>query len=138
MKKMILVVLAIGLPFLLTGCFEAQTRASTERDLALYGAKLEAIKNQKPIFELVAKDGEQVTLSGVERLTVYGSQEGGDAIAQRVSPFWNFVNQQSGILGMLGLGYLMFPQGMPGTQIVEPTIVETPNPLIVDPVIVTP
>ena len=139
MKKLILVLLAVVLGFTLTGCaFEGQTRASTERDLALYGAKLEAIKAQKPIFEMVAFPGEEIMLSGVERISVYGAQEGGDAIQQRISPFWHSINQNAGILGMLGLGYLMFPSGMPGTQVLEPTIVETPSPLIVRPEVIIP
>lgn len=142
MKNIILAAaIVVASSFALTGCFAEQTRASTERDMALYGAQVAALQAKKPTFELVGVPGEPIVLSGVSSLTVWGDEGGESQIQQRVSPFWGFVNQNSGILGMLGLSYLLMPNGVADAfKVVEPTQMPTQviRPEIVNPIIVTP
>ena len=142
MKKILAVLFAFAFPFL-AGCTPEIIRAGAERDMALYSSKIamEATRLNVPACRITARPGEEIMLSGVETFECYGGGgRGGDAeITQRISPIWNFLSQNSGILGMLGFSALMFPNGLnPAPATIAPEIVQTPDPLIVNPVIVRP
>jgi hypothetical protein len=140
--KPLLIVLALVFVVFLQGCTPQIIRAGAERDAVLYGAKIEMerARLETPACRLVAVPGEDIKISGVSEFACYGGSGSGDKeITQRVSPIWNFLAQNSGILGMLGFSALMFPNGLNpapsviSPEIVNPVIVETPNPLIVRP-----
>lgn len=141
--KPLLIVLALAFVIFLSGCTPEIIRAGAERDMALYSSKIamEATRINVPACRITAKPGEEIMLSGVESFECYGGAgRGGDTeITQRISPVWSFLSQNSGILGMLGFSALMFPNGLNpapsviSPEIVNPVIVETPNPLIVRP-----
>jgi hypothetical protein len=78
-------------------------------------------------------------LSGVNSFECFGNSGGGDnEITQRISPAWNFLSQNSGILGMLGFSALMFPNGLnPAPAVVQPEVIQIPTQVI-EPVIVRP
>jgi len=140
MKKLILVGLAAGLAFSLSGCatfFEH----SVARDALYYELQrdLAAMKEQRAC-ELRAKDGEEIMLSGVESFTCFG---GGNQVAEadlRVSPAWHFLSQNSGILGMLGLSYLLMPTGIGEAFQVAPApeVVQIPTQVLEPQVIFAP
>ena len=137
MKKLILVVLAVGLPFVLAGCAPEIIRAGAERDAVLYGAQIEMERTrlETPACRIVAAPGEEIMLSGVAEFSCYASAGGGDNdIKQRISPAWNFLSQNSGILGILGWSAIMYPSGISsGVQTIT-----TPAPEVVRPEIVRP
>jgi len=137
MKKLILVVLAVGLPLLLSGCAPEIIRAGAERDAVLYGAQIEMerARLETPVCKLVAVPGEEIMLSGVAEFSCYAGGSGSDSdIKQRISPVWNFMSQNAGILGILGWSWLMYPDGISsGVQTVT-----TPAPQVVRPEIVSP
>jgi uncharacterized protein YceK len=139
MKKLVLVVLTVGLVFSLSGCatfFEH----SVARDALYYELQrdLAAMKEQRAC-ELRARPGMDIVLSGVESFTCFG---GGNQVAEadlRTSPAWHYLSQNSGILGMLGLSYLLMPTGIGEAFQVAPApeVVQIPTQ-VVNPVIVRP
>jgi hypothetical protein len=138
-KKILAVLFAFAFPFL-AGCTPEIIRAGAERDMALYSSQIamEATRINVPACRITAKPGEEIMLSGVESFECFGNSSGGyNEITQRISPAWNFLSQNSGILGMLGFSALMFPNGLQA-QVVQPNVVNTPNPLVVEPLIVRP
>jgi hypothetical protein len=134
--RVLLVLLAV---FLLSGCatfFEH----SVARDALYYELQrdLAAMKEQRAC-EIRAKPGEEIMLSGVESFTCFG---GGNEIATadlRTSPAWHYLSQNSGILGMLGLSYLLMPNGIGEAFQVAPApeVVQIPTQ-VVNPVVVRP
>ena len=141
MNKVKVLTLAIAALLLLPGCTAEIIRAGAERDMALYSSQIamEATRVNVPACRLVAKPGEEIMLSGVSEFACFGGSSGaGNEITQRVSPAWNFLSQNSGILGMLGFSALMFPSGLnPAPAVVQPEVIQVPtqvvNPLVVRP-----
>ena len=145
MKKLILVVLAVGLPFVLSGCAPEIIRAGAERDAVLYGSQIELARTkaegQRPACSFVAAPGQDMAFAGVERIECWGSDGGsGDVeITHRVSPIWNFMSQNSGILGILGWSAIMYPDGISsGVQTVTTPAPQVVRPEVVTPLVVTP
>ena len=131
------ILLASLFPIALSGCTAEIIRAGAERDAVLYSSQIamEATRVNIPACRLVARPGEQIVLSGVQEFACYGgSSNSGNEITQRISPAWNFLAQNSGILGMLGWSAIMYPEGIgSGVQTVT-----TPAPTVVRPEIVRP
>lgn len=151
MRKMLLVVFLMLLPFL-SACTPQIIRAGAERDMVLYNAQTAhksisvaeriALANI-PACRLVAKEGEEIMMSGIEVFECYGGVQvaagESDGIQQRVSPAWSFLNQNSAILGMLGFGALMFPNGLnPAPAFVQPEVIQVPTQVIRPEVIFAP
>lgn len=140
MKKILLVLVLLSLP-LLSACAPEIIRAGAERDMALYSSQIamEATRLNVPACRLVAAPGEEIMISGVSEFACFGGSSGGDNdITQRVSPAWNFLSQNSGILGMLGFSALMFPNGLnPAPAVIQPEVIQIPTQVI-EPVIVRP
>ena len=136
MKKLLAILFAFMFPFL-AGCTPEIIRAGAERDMALYSSKIamEATRINVPACRITARPGEEIMLSGVETFECFGGSGGGDSdIEQRVSPIWNFLAQNSGILGILGWSAIMYPSGISsGVQTIT-----TPAPEVVRPEIVRP
>ena len=145
MRKLILVVLAILFAFTLSGCAPEIIRAGAERDAVLYGSQIELARakaeGQRPACSFVAAPGRIMTFAGVERIECWASENGSGEveIVQRISPAWNFMSQNAGILGILGWSAIMYPDGIgsgvqtvttPAPQVVRPEVV---NPLVVRP-----
>ena len=145
MKKLVLVALAVALPLTLSGCAPEIIRAGAERDGELYGAQIELARvkgeNQRPACSFVAAPGQDMAFAGVERIECWGSGGGSDdvQITQRVSPIWNFMSQNAGILGILGWSAIMYPDGISsGVQTVTTPAPEVVRPEIVAPTVVRP
>ena len=140
MKKLPLIALAAALPLALSGCAPEIIKAGAERDAVLYGSQIELARTkaegQRPACSFISAPGQDMAFAGVERIECWGSDGGsGDVqITQRVSPIWNFMSQNSGILGILGWSAIMYPNGISsGIQTVT-----TPAPEVVRPEIVRP
>jgi len=142
MKKLLLIAFAVILPFALSGCTPEIIRAGAERDMALYSSQIamEATRVSVPACRLVARPGEEIMLSGVQEFACYGGSSGGsNEITQRISPIWNFLAQNSGILGILGWSAIMYPDGISsGVQTVTTPAPEIVRPEVVRPEIVRP
>jgi len=141
MKKILLVLVMLSLP-LMSACTPEIIRAGAERDAVLYSSQIamEATRINVPACRLTAKPGEEIRISGVDEFACFGGSGGGDnEIAQRISPVWNFLSQNSGILGMLGFSALMFPSGLNPAPAIGPSpeVVTIPTQ-IVNPVVVRP
>ena len=141
-QRLILGLLAAPALLALSGCTAEIIRAGAERDAVLYSSKIamEATRVNVPACRLVAKPGEEIMLSGVQEFACFGGSGGGDnEITQRVSPAWNFLSQNSGLLGMLGFSALMFPDGLnPAPTFVQPEVVTIPTQVIEQPFVVFP
>jgi hypothetical protein len=142
-KKLILVVLAVGLPFVLAGCAPEIIRAGAERDAVLYGSQIELARakaaGQRPACLFVAAPGEDIAFAGIERIECWASEGGSGEveIVQRVSPVWNFMSQNAGILGILGWSAIMYPDGISsGVQTVTTPAPEVVRPEVVNPLVV--
>jgi hypothetical protein len=135
MKKLLLVAFAVILPFALSGCIPSIIKASADRDQVFIDGKLAAIEAQKPIIEITARPGQDIVLSGVESFTVWGNTAGPDAITQRRSQFWDWMANNSGIVGMLTFSWLMFPNGVSDSfKVVDP--VQMPTQVIDQPTVI--
>lgn len=82
----------------LAGC------ASKEEVLAYYQANLEAIKAQKPLVELEAQPGQEIT--GLKALRVYAPLAGGGRVAQHEDPGWKVLGQGIGAAAAVGGAYV--------------------------------
>lgn len=137
MKKLILAALAALMVLSTVGCTPEIIRAGAERDMALYSSKIamEATRLNVPACRIVAREGMDIVISGAQSFECYGNSGGGDNdIEQRISPVWNFLAQNSGILGILGWSAIMYPNGISsGVQTIT-----TPAPQVVNPEIVRP
>jgi hypothetical protein len=141
MNKVKVFILAAVVVFAASGCTPEIIRAGAERDMALYSSKIamEATRLNVPACKIVAQPGKEIVISGASEFSCYGGSSGdGNQITQRISPIWNFLSQNSGILGMLGFSTLMFPNGLnPAPSIVQPEVIQIPTQVI-EPVIVRP
>lgn len=78
-SRPIFAILALA-SLVLAGCSHNEHRATAEA--AYYEAQATRLANPVPIVELVAKDGEEITLGGVQRFAVFAPNNGPDRIEQ--------------------------------------------------------
>lgn len=79
--------------------------ATAEEKQAYLSAQLDALKLQRPLLRLKAKPGEQITLTGVEELSVYqplGGAGGAGLIRQHQSEWAPVAREGLGIIGTVG------------------------------------
>ena len=93
MKKIVALMALVAL-VALAGC------ASKEEVMAYYQANLEAVKAQKPLVELEAQPGREIT--GLRALRVYAPHPGGGRIFQHEDPGWKTLNQGIGAAAAVG------------------------------------
>jgi predicted PurR-regulated permease PerM len=136
MKKLILVLLTVGLVFSLYGCASGpelvdgvHTR-STLKHAQYLEAQLAAIEAQKPTFELEAQEGQTIVLAGVKSIRVYGSQNVSE-IKPYVSPGYALARDLTQMLVFPLTGLAMFSEAVrsAGTAI-EPNFAPTEQPFV--------
>jgi hypothetical protein len=71
-----------------------------------YQVQAEAEKGRKPILVLVARDGQDISFTGLERLEVWGPNGGGGAVKTYESQWAKALREWGGIFGALGGIYL--------------------------------
>ncbi len=138
----------------LVGC------SSKEEVLAYYQANLEAIKAQKPLVELEAQPGQEIT--GLKALRVYAPQASGGRVAQHEDPGWKVLGQGVGAAAAVGGAWVALdganklagtvgavaghntsaptyaPSGQGGVIVNSPNAIQTPSTVTPAPVVVPP
>ena len=133
MKKLILILLAAGLLF---GCAGGPQLAdnvhtrSTLKNSEYLDAQLEAIKAQKPTFEMIAQPGQTIILGGVESIRVYGSQSVSE-IKPYVSPGYALARDLTQMLVFPLTGLAMFSEAVRSASTAfEPNYAPSVDPFV--------
>lgn len=90
-KRILLVVAALGLLAALSGCANNPWREREAK--SYYENQQKLLAERKPLFELKAQPGQVIMLTGVESLTVNDPREAQiQALPQQRSPAWETIN----------------------------------------------
>jgi hypothetical protein len=110
---------------------------TTTKHGAYLAAQVAAMEAQKPIFELVAQEGQTIILAGVKEIRVHGPQASASEIKPYVSPGYALVQNLAQTALFPFFSWAMIREVMPWTQpqVVDPLVV---NPQVVNPLVVNP
>ena len=109
---------------------------TTTKHGAFLAAQVAAIEAQKPILELEASGDEPIVLAGIKALRVYGPQASASEVKPYVSPGYALAQNLVQTALFPFFSWAIFREAANAYS--QPTVVQQPAPLIVNPQIVEP